>query len=112
MSCRRLAECAEEMESLGLKRSSVQGTAQGVWQASFGSCFDRKVLFSSDHNHWVARAGTSIILTFWIGFFGWSPGCSTSQNARCFLHPHDPSTSLIVVVLLSKFVGSALRKSL
>merc|ERR1719160_1974166 len=50
MSCRRLAECSEEMESLGLRRSSAAGVSQEVWRSTIGSFFNRSVLFSSDHN--------------------------------------------------------------
>merc|ERR1719159_53076 len=114
MTCRLMTECAEELLSLNPSQTSATMAASQVWQHSLRN-FNSSKLFSRDHLWWVLHNATSVILAFWIGFFGWGPGCAAiakTSNASCFIFPYEATVPVIVVVLLSKVVGSSFRKGL
>lgn len=73
--------------------------------------FDPGVILSKDHFNWVFRNTLSLMLCFWLGYFGWSPGCD-KKGRSCFIQPYNASMATLVIVLLSKFVGSTFKNAL
>merc|ERR1719313_1583550 len=72
---------------------------------------DPAVLFEKSHLSWVLRNTLSLVLCFWLGYFGWSPGC-TAPGRSCFIRPYNANLATLVVVLLSKFVGSTFKSAI
>merc|ERR1712118_384503 len=60
---------------------------------------------------WVICNTLSLTLCFWLGYVGWSPGC-TRPGRTCFIRPHNAGMATLVVVLLSKFVGSTFKSAI
>jgi hypothetical protein len=83
--------------------SAIKGDIQSV--------FDRSVITSADHLRWVFRNTLSLALCFWLGYIGWGPGC-TKPGRSCFIRPYNASLATLVVVLLSKFIGSTFKSAL
>jgi hypothetical protein len=77
----------------------------------FKAIFDRSVILSKDHLMWVFRNTLSLTLCFWLGYFGWSFGC-TEPGRTCFIRPYNASMATLVIVLLSKFIGSTFKNAL
>lgn len=111
MTCRCMTECAEQLMAMDHSQSATTTTVGAV----FGIVFDKSKLFNKDHLVWVLRQATSITLAFLIGFVGYSPGCaklSKGHRASCYIFPYDANVAVIVVILMSKFVGSVFKKGL
>merc|ERR1719262_1386139 len=72
---------------------------------------DPSVLFDKTHVMWVVRNSLSLTLCFWLGYFGWSPGCS-QPGRSCFIRPYNAHMASLVIVLLSKFIGSTFKNAL
>lgn len=70
-------------------------------------------MLEPDHLSWSLRNGLALAIAFWIGFFGYSPGCADgSGNHGCFIQPYNSSIAGTIVVLLSKFAGSTIKAGL
>merc|ERR1719161_2381461 len=110
LTCRKMAECAEELISHDHSQALTAAAREWV-----GSVFDRSELFNASHLLWVTRNATSVILAFWIGFFGFRTGCGVvakNSDASCFIFPYDANIAAMVVLLISKFDGSVVNASM
>lgn len=83
--------------------TALKDNVKGVW--------DPNVVYSESHIKWVFRNTLSLTLCFWLGYFGWSPGCS-QPGKSCFIEPYNSGLATLVIVLLSKFVGSTFKNAL
>merc|ERR1719375_1664824 len=103
-SCRRWIKYAE-----GLDKDEPAAAGPTKW-------IDWDSTLEKEHLLWAFRNCLSLFICFWIGFFGWSPGCLAASKAdptvTCFINPHNPGLALIVVILMSKSVGSTIRAAL
>lgn len=88
-------------------RSSLLGSMKD----DIVSVFDTSVLLSRDHLAWVFRNTLSLLLCFGVGYYGWGPGCK-KEGRSCFINPYNASMASLVIVLLSKFVGSTFKNAI
>jgi hypothetical protein len=74
------------------------------WKSGDGvlGLFEPDLLFSFDHIMWTFRNGASIVITFFIGYYGYNK----------YIDKYNAAIASTVAVLLSKFVGSAMVKNL
>lgn len=111
---------AESLPACSLLSRNLSLT--GSWGAASASTSESTVRrvatclhLDKDHLRWAIRNGLSLLLCFWIGFFGWGPGCrdrSKLIDATCFIKPYNANLASLVVMLHSKSVGSTLRAGL
>jgi len=86
----------------------------GKKPTSAGTTEYLRQLLDPEHLRWALCNGLSLVTCFWMGYFGWGPGCASEAHpdASCFIKPYNANVALIVVFLLSKFVGSTVKNAL